>query len=147
MLLFCSCLCYCFVLFFCFFSSRRRHTSCALVTGVQTCALPICRPGNSHRSIFMKKGLGRKSFLALTLACTMLATACGKSESGNATAAAGGDAIKVGILHSLSGTMAISEDTVKNSTQLSIDEYNSADDEIGRAAVRDKVGPNVAHSV
>src|SRR3546814_2802023 len=27
-------------LFF-FFSSRRRHTSCALLTGVQTCALPI----------------------------------------------------------------------------------------------------------
>src|SRR3546814_7627583 len=25
------------------FSSRRRHTRCALVTGVQTCALPICR--------------------------------------------------------------------------------------------------------
>src|SRR3546814_1177381 len=23
------------------FASRRRHTSCALVTGVQTCALPI----------------------------------------------------------------------------------------------------------
>src|SRR3546814_1259226 len=48
-----------FVLFFCFrvwcvcvefsyvvcffFSSRRRHTRCALVTGVQTCALPILR--------------------------------------------------------------------------------------------------------
>src|SRR3546814_3629667 len=29
---------------FCFFfSSRRRHTRCALVTGVQTCALPISR--------------------------------------------------------------------------------------------------------
>src|SRR3546814_6069720 len=28
---------------FFFFSSRRRHSSCALVTGVQTCALPICR--------------------------------------------------------------------------------------------------------
>src|SRR3546814_3547356 len=26
-----------------FFSSRRRHTRCALVTGVQTCALPIWR--------------------------------------------------------------------------------------------------------
>src|SRR3546814_3925430 len=25
-----------------FFSSRRRHTRCALVTGVQTCALPVC---------------------------------------------------------------------------------------------------------
>src|SRR3546814_520829 len=29
------------VVFFFFFSSRRRHTRCALVTGVQTCALPI----------------------------------------------------------------------------------------------------------
>src|SRR3546814_6656413 len=27
---------------FVFFSSRRRHTRCALVTGVQTLALPIC---------------------------------------------------------------------------------------------------------
>src|SRR3546814_14501836 len=27
-----------------FFSSRSRHTRCALVTGVQTCALPISRP-------------------------------------------------------------------------------------------------------
>src|SRR3546814_3462686 len=35
MLLYVSC-----VVFF-FFSSRRRHTRCALVTGVQTCALPI----------------------------------------------------------------------------------------------------------
>src|SRR3546814_7674908 len=29
------------VILFFFFSSRRRHTRCALVTGVQTCALPI----------------------------------------------------------------------------------------------------------
>src|SRR3546814_8676946 len=32
----------CIFSFFFFFSSRRRHTRCALVTGVQTCALPIC---------------------------------------------------------------------------------------------------------
>src|SRR3546814_346351 len=32
-----------FSTFFFFFSSRRRHTRCALVTGVQTCALPISR--------------------------------------------------------------------------------------------------------
>src|SRR3546814_7384966 len=32
-----------YIIFF-FFSSRRRHTRCALVTGVQTCALPICQP-------------------------------------------------------------------------------------------------------
>src|SRR3546814_9265030 len=30
-----------YLLCFFFFSSRRRHTRCALVTGVQTCALPI----------------------------------------------------------------------------------------------------------
>src|SRR3546814_2244571 len=32
-----------------FFSSRRRHTRCALVTGVQTCALPICRDGGEDQ--------------------------------------------------------------------------------------------------
>src|SRR3546814_6491047 len=31
-----------FCRYFFFFSSRRRHTRCSLVTGVQTCALPIC---------------------------------------------------------------------------------------------------------
>src|SRR3546814_1663417 len=31
----------CIVVLWFFFSSRRRHTRCALVTGVQTCALPI----------------------------------------------------------------------------------------------------------
>src|SRR3546814_5382954 len=33
-----------FTHFYFFFSSRRRHTRCALVTGVQTCALPIFFP-------------------------------------------------------------------------------------------------------
>src|SRR3546814_11761027 len=32
-----------------FFSSRRRHTRCALVTGVQTCALPICERGKNAK--------------------------------------------------------------------------------------------------
>src|SRR3546814_3580337 len=33
-----------------FFSSRRRHTRCALVTGVQTCALPISTISRNYRS-------------------------------------------------------------------------------------------------
>src|SRR3546814_7844229 len=37
--------CLCVVVFF--FSSRRRHTRCALVTGVQTCALPIFSEGSA----------------------------------------------------------------------------------------------------
>src|SRR3546814_13548414 len=37
-----------------FFSSRRRHTRCALVTGVQTCALPICaRRALAHRALIL----------------------------------------------------------------------------------------------
>src|SRR3546814_4052195 len=39
-----------FIVFF--FASRRRHTRCALVTGVQTCALPICRD-----ELYEEKGL------------------------------------------------------------------------------------------
>src|SRR3546814_17787235 len=41
---------------FCFFfSSRRRHTRCALVTGVQTCALPIsARAGSLFDQAFLR---------------------------------------------------------------------------------------------
>src|SRR3546814_7822870 len=40
----------------CFFSSRRRHTSCALVTGVQTCALPISKRPKSFSIRPPRKG-------------------------------------------------------------------------------------------
>src|SRR3546814_4724656 len=55
------------VIFF-FFSSRRRHTRCALVTGVQTCALPISR--YSEASLVKKLeelGIVRPSTEASTL--------------------------------------------------------------------------------
>src|SRR3546814_1139165 len=39
-----------------FFSSRRRHTRCALVTGVQTCALPIfIRSEDEPKPVLMKR--------------------------------------------------------------------------------------------
>src|SRR3546814_8653671 len=41
LLCFIVCFIFCDFLLVFFFSSRRRHTRCALVTGVQTCALPI----------------------------------------------------------------------------------------------------------
>src|SRR3546814_7107908 len=46
------------VLFLFFFSSRRRHTRCALVTGVQTCALPISPGAPGH------VGAGFANFIA-----------------------------------------------------------------------------------
>src|SRR3546814_10203526 len=39
-------------MFLFFFSSRRRHTRCALVTGVQTCALPISVSHVSEQRIY-----------------------------------------------------------------------------------------------
>src|SRR3546814_9307326 len=46
-----------------FFSSIRRHTSCALVTGVQTCALPIYR----QFAITISASVIISGFVALTL--------------------------------------------------------------------------------
>src|SRR3546814_3746826 len=39
-----------------FFSSRGRHTRCALVTGVQTCALPLCRETTRRREVSASSG-------------------------------------------------------------------------------------------
>src|SRR3546814_4013824 len=48
---YCTIVCYSEYVFMCFFfSSRRRHTRCALVTGVQTCALPIYAMPLSERT-------------------------------------------------------------------------------------------------
>src|SRR3546814_2426168 len=52
----CGCGCVCV-----FFSSRRRHTRCALVTGVQTCALPILPGGGDQMKEQMKKMMSRAS--------------------------------------------------------------------------------------
>src|SRR3546814_6283064 len=41
---------------FFFFSSRRRHTRCALVTGVQTCALPIF--GSADVNAYLREAMG-----------------------------------------------------------------------------------------
>src|SRR3546814_9642830 len=59
-----------FVVFF--FSSRRRHTRCALVTGVQTCALPI--------SLALKAGERFKEETGRTLAQSWLV---GDSQAAN----------------------------------------------------------------
>src|SRR3546814_6802533 len=40
-----------FFIYFFFCSSRRRHTRCALVTGVQTCALPISATPNGRNDL------------------------------------------------------------------------------------------------
>ena len=73
--------------------------------------------------------INKKTLLAVALATTALLGACSK---GNESAGGGEGDIKVGILHSLSGTMAISEVTVKNATQLAIDEINAGGGVLGK---------------
>ncbi len=61
--------------------------------------------------------------------------ACGDDDSGSSGSTSGGDAggtIKVGILHSLSGTMAISEVTVRDAELLAIEEINQAGGVLGK---------------
>jgi urea transport system substrate-binding protein len=54
------------------------------------------------------------------------------AAGGDSAPAGGGDTIKVGILHSLSGTMAISETTVVDAEELAIAEINAAGGVLGK---------------
>jgi len=82
--------------------------------------------------------------LSISLAITALLGGCGEkadtsssssasSDSASASSeASSGDTIKVGILHSLSGTMAISEVSVKDAEMMAIEEINAAGGVLGK---------------
>jgi urea transport system substrate-binding protein len=98
----------------------------------------------------MVRRFGRRKFLlygSATLGTSIFLKACASNEptttaasptaSGSPVAAAGGsgssgDTIKVGILHSLSGTMAISEQSVVDAELLAIEEINAAGGVLGK---------------
>lgn len=94
--------------------------------------------------------LGRRKFLvygSAGLATSMLLKSCASddastttstdTETEEATPVANdeGDGIKVGILHSLSGTMAISETTVVDAEMMAIDEINTAGGVLGQQII------------
>lgn len=75
------------------------------------------------------KGLLAASVLALGL----LTAGCGgDSALGGGGNAVSGDTVKVGLLHSLSGTMAISETSVRDAEKLAIDEINASGGVLGK---------------
>ena len=88
--------------------------------------------------------LGRRKFLlygSATLGTSILLKACGGNQNQTPTASpspaaspapASGETIKVGILHSLSGTMAISETSVVDAEKLAIEEINAAGGVLGK---------------
>src|SRR3546814_10035926 len=78
--------------YWCFFlSSRRRHTRCALVTGVQTCALPIFQlgvyarmvaaiQGKEPRCIHVELGDGSRASFRLADFSKLLGSATGRFQ-------------------------------------------------------------------
>ncbi|MCG8367615.1 MAG: urea ABC transporter substrate-binding protein [Pseudanabaenales cyanobacterium] len=91
----------------------------------------------------MTRQFGRRKFLlygSAAMGTSVFLKACANSPSngvdqatdGVGSAAGGGDTIKVGILHSLSGTMAISETTVVDAELLAIKEINQAGGVLGK---------------
>jgi urea transport system substrate-binding protein len=96
----------------------------------------------------MVQRLGRRKFLvygSAALGTSILLKACGAppeeggegdegdtEDSGDSASGDSGETIKVGILHSLTGTMAISENTVVDAEKLAIKEINEAGGVLGK---------------
>src|SRR3546814_1895823 len=77
------------IFFFFFFSSRRRHTRCALVTGVQTCALPISfrekegptmRAGRRHENRCRRIGRRTATFCRFGTVASVAALFCSSGK-------------------------------------------------------------------
>ncbi|NQX62326.1 urea ABC transporter substrate-binding protein [Paenibacillus qinlingensis] len=79
-----------------------------------------------------------KLTVALSMALMLVAAGCAKTESTTSTTTApaasttSGDTVPVGILHSLTGTMSISEVSVRDAELMAIDEINAAGGLLGK---------------
>ncbi len=87
----------------------------------------------------------KRKFLLSAVCSTLLLLGCGQKASDSTSASqpasaapaatASGDTIKVGVLHSLSGTMAISESALKDTVQMLVDEQNAKGGLLGKKLV------------
>jgi len=88
------------------------------------------------RPILGSGGAGRRCLAVLGAALAMGVAGCGSSDDTASTSTSSGtpsgNTIPVGILHSLSGTMAISEVSVRDAELLAIDEINKAGGVLGK---------------
>ena len=80
-----------------------------------------------------RRALASSAIVVVALAMTACGSKTGDPGSGTGvTADTSGDTVKVGLLNSLSGTMAISEVTVRDSIKLAIEEINAAGGVLGK---------------
>ena len=86
-------------------------------------------------TVFLRKKTRLLAGAAAALAASVILAACGSSSSsssGGESAADSGDAVKIGLLNSLTGTMAISEVTVSNSLKMAVKEINASGGIMGK---------------
>lgn len=108
----------------------------------------------SRRSFVGLAGLAAAGLAVSGCSGSAVAAAAGADADDGSTSSSGadgvfGDTIKVGILHSLSGTMAISETSVRDAEMLAIDEINAAGGVLGKqlvAVVEDGASSNATFS-
>lgn len=77
----------------------------------------------------MRKNMRKVAAVILSAAMAFSVAACG---AGSGDGAGGGDSVKVGLLHSMSGSMAISEQAVLDAEKLAISEINKAGGVLGK---------------
>src|SRR6187402_2665263 len=86
-----------------------------------------------RRKSFSRRGILKAgAILAAAPAVGSLAAACGDDDDDDDESGESGDTIKVGVLHSLSGTMAVSEVAVRDADLMAIDEVNAAGGVLGK---------------
>jgi urea transport system substrate-binding protein len=88
-----------------------------------------------NRPIRRQRSAGRRCLAVIAVASAVVVAGCGSSsddKSTDSSAGSSGNRIPVGVLHSLSGTMAISEVAVKDAELLAIGEINKAGGVLGK---------------
>jgi len=84
----------------------------------------------------MRKRLAPRTLIAGVAVAGLVLAACGSSDDTTASGGGGTDTeastVKAGVLHSLSGTMSISEVAVKNAVLLAVDEINKSGGVMGK---------------
>ena len=92
---------------------------------------------NRERMINMRKSMKRIVSILASAALAASLVGCGSSSSGSSGSSGGsgagdGDTVTVGLLHSLTGAMAISEGSVRDAEVLAIEEINAAGGVLGK---------------
>jgi urea transport system substrate-binding protein len=105
---------------------RRRFLTGALMLTAGSALLAACAPAAAPAAKPAEKGPAAAAPTAAPAKPAETKPAESKPAAAAPAAAPSGGTIKVGILHSLSGTMAISETSVRDATLLAIEEINAA---------------------